>query len=317
MSKHVVIALFVGALVACGGGSDGMQQETPDAGPELLPGFTPPTPGPNQILLVGPPVRGIQPGQDVTYCSYLDYHFAQQLDINDYQGFQFGGGAHHAILHSVTTNQPAGTHECTDDDMLTARYLAGGGADTPKADLPDGVVIRIPAGTQMMIETHWINAGDVVTDGQAAFMLDVQPPSDQVQTASLFTAAGTLFTLPTGTASTSTECTVQQDMHFFSLGGHEHEWGTHVRISVTPAGGAAQTIYDTPWEPSYQFNPPQNHYTTASPFDMHPGDTIRIDCDYNNDTGAPLPFPTEMCVAWGYFYPTDKQIDCTDGNWPN
>lgn len=300
------LVLVLGA-VACAG----------DDGSELIPGFDPPAPADDEIQVVAPPVFAIAPGEDITLCSYIEYRTDRELDIINFQGFQSSAGAHHAILYSVAQAQPANTHPCTDDDMLNARYLAGGGADSPPADLPEGVVFRMPANTQLLIQTHWINSSDVAIDGQAAFNLKVTAPSREHQPAQIVTVVNTRFVLPPGEASTSAECEIGEDMNVFTLSGHMHEWGTHTKITYTAATAAPSVIYETNWSAAYQFNAPRNNYAPEQPFRLSVGDRLKIDCDYMNDTGAPLPFPSEMCIAFAYAYPLDHQINCIDGTWPH
>ena len=283
---------------------------------ELIKGFDPPAPGPDGIQLIIPPIRGIAPGVDETLCTYLDYRTDKDYDIYNYEGFQSKDASHHALLYAVSQNKPSDTHICTEDDMLNGRYLAGGGAEAPALQLPEGIVIRMPANTQLMIQTHWINASDQPVDGQAAFNLDVEKPDPSHVNSQLFTVVSTDFQLPVGVGHAGTECTSQADMSFFLMGGHEHEWGTHVKLTYTPSGGQDKVIYDQPWASSFQFNPPRNAYTKDAPFTVHKGDKLAIACDYNNNTGAPISFPKEMCVGWGYFFPADGEIDCVDGSWP-
>jgi len=289
----------------------------PSSKVELLPGFDPPDPGPDGIQFLIPPVRAIPPGADQTFCTYLDYRSDRDVDIYAYEGYQTALGGHHVILYAAAQVQPAGTHLCTEDDMINVRYLGGGGADSPGAALPDGIVIRLPANTQVMLQHHWINASDAPIDGQAAFNIEVEAPDPSHVNSQLFTTVTTQVSLAPGAGSARAECTASQDMSFFLLGGHAHELGTHVTISVTPASGAtANTIYDTPWNKEYQQNPPRNSYTKDQPFVLHTGDRVRVDCTYDNTTGAAVQFPREMCVAWGYFFPAVQEIDCVDGAWP-
>ncbi len=302
--------LLLGSLLLVGCGADG---DSP-----FIDGFHPPAPASDEIQIVSPPVLGVPPGADVTICAYIDDRVAADTDIVAYKGFQTTVGAHHVILYSVQQQQAANAHECTEDDMLNARYLAGSGADSPPAELPENVVFRIPANTQLMIQTHWINATDAAIDGQGAFNLKVTAPTPAHQTAQLFTFTDTLFTVPVGTGGTAgTECVIGQKLNVFTMGGHMHEWGTHASITHTPANATTGTmIYDTGWTSEYIFDPPRNNYPTSAPLVLNVGDKMRIDCKFNNTTSAPLPFPSEMCVGWTYAYPMDKQIDCTDGNWP-
>jgi hypothetical protein len=281
----------------------------------LLPGFNVPKPEKNQLQFVTPPVRGIPAAADETLCTYLDAETDRDLDVTAYMGYQTTLGAHHVILYAAQNKQPADTHECNENDMLNARYLAGGGADSPPAPLPDGVVLRVPAHTQIMIQHHWINTTDGPIDGQAAFNITVEPSKPENVTAQLFTNVTTKLSLDPGAGSGHASCKVATDMNFFMIGGHAHELGTHITIQVSPARQGPPVIYDTPWNGEYQFNPPKNTYTKQAPFVMMAGDQMDIDCTYNNTTNARVEFPREMCLVFGFYFPADNQVNCVDGVW--
>jgi hypothetical protein len=283
----------------------------------FIDGFDPPAPKSDEIQIVAPAARNIQPGEDITLCAYIDDRVATDTDIVAYHGYQSIVGGHHVILYSVHQQQAANVHECTEDDMINVRYLAGSGADSPPAELPENVVFRIPGNTQLMVQTHWINATDQPIDGQGAFNLKVTAPKPEHQTAQLFTVVNTLFEVPVGNGhKAATECTVNQAMNVFTMGAHMHEWGTHASITHTPANSTGNMIYDHGWTAEDVFDPPRNNYPTSAPLRLAVGDKIKVDCTYNNTTGAALPFPSEMCVAWHYAYPLTEELNCTDGNWP-
>src|SRR5207237_3698591 len=103
------------------------------------------------LQFVVPAVHAIPPGADETLCTYLDYDNARDLDITAYMGFQTPIGSHHVILYSAVNHRTADTHVCDEMDMISARYLGGGGADSPAVPLPDGVVMRVPAHAQIML----------------------------------------------------------------------------------------------------------------------------------------------------------------------
>jgi hypothetical protein len=313
MKSLVGTALVTFGLAACGGGSDA---------PELLEGFDPPAPGDGEIQVVGPIVHDIAPGADVTLCSYLpvDQAFEETLDIVGATGFQSGVGGHHSVLYMVQAERPLDTHECTDDDMINSRYLAGaGGGDAggETAFLPEGVAYRAEGGKQLMVQTHWINTQTYAIDGQAAFNLRVQPPSDQVELGNLFTWTSTQIAVdPQSEGSARTDCVVEREMKFYHLGGHAHERGTHVTLTHTPADGTPAVFYDEPWESYYSFDPPRIYLEREEAMVVQPGDTLSIDCTYFNDTDEVLGFPLEMCTGFGFFFPAEAQFDCTDGRWP-
>jgi hypothetical protein len=304
MKKLVMVSLLVG----CGSEGDS----------KFIDGFNPPAPADDEIQIVAPPTFGVPPGADITLCAYIDERVSADTDIIHYKGYQSAVGGHHAILYAVQQAQAANVHECTEDDMVNSRYLAGGGADSQPIDLPDGVVIRIPANTQLMVQTHWINATDAPIDGQGAFNLKVTAPKPEHVIAQLVSVVNTSFVLPKGKSTVTTECTVAgQKLNAFVTSGHMHQRGSHISITHTPVGSATGTkIYETDWSEDDVFDSPKVHYPPGAPFVLTPGDKLRVDCEFDNNTGAELSFPSEMCLGWSFAYPMTQQINCTDGNWP-
>jgi hypothetical protein len=239
------------------------------------------------------------------------------VDIVTYLGSQAKGG-HHTILYGVSAKQAPGTHECTEGDMFHVHYVGGGGTDATIAasKIPPGLAFRIPEGQQLMLLSHWINAGTQTVQAQAAYTLTVQDPSPGITPADLFTVVTTGFKLPPGHGTAHTECVMKQDMQFFVVGGHAHEYATQVTVSVAPNGQKdAQKVYDQVWGPQLIFDTPLEQFTKNAPLTFHAGDTVNVDCVYENTTGAPISFPTEMCVGFGYFFPATNEIDCVDGQW--
>lgn len=287
----------------------------------VLAGCADPAPS-DELHVIGPMVRDIAPGADVTLCSYLPIGEAldRTVDIVGATGEQSQPGGHHAVLYMVQNQRPVDTHPCTDDDMLNARYLAsaGGGDAGGEVDfIPEGVAYRAEAGKQLMVQTHWINAANSSIDGNATFTLRVQPPSDEVDLAQLFTWTSTDISVPPqGTGAARTDCVVQQEMTFYHLGGHAHEHGTHVRLTHTAQGGEPRIFYDEEWTAYYSFDPPRIYLDREDAMVVRPGDTLSIDCSYANDTDEELRFPYEMCTGFGFFFPGEAQLDCTDGRWP-
>ncbi|HTJ40955.1 MAG TPA: hypothetical protein VL463_02630 [Kofleriaceae bacterium] len=314
------ICLFT-ILAACSTPPAGDDDTTPDAASsDFLPGFTPTAPGADEIQIVSPIVHDIAPGADVLMCSYIspDAAFAADTDITHAAGFQSMTGAHHAILYQARSKRPVDTHVCTDDDMANAIPLGVTGGEGGEAfQIPDGLALRAAAHSQLFFQTHWVNSTDHVIDGQAAFNLRALPVSADRPTASIFSIVSTQFTIPAGKPGhATTTCSFAKDIQFGTLFGHAHEWGTHVKITWTPQGAAEDVIYDHDWIPHDTFAPPALTYAVASPFVVHAGDTVRVDCDYMNTTANDLSFPREMCGAAGYYFPGNVQLNCVDGSWP-
>jgi hypothetical protein len=61
-------------------------------------------------------------------------------------------------------------------------------------------------------------------------------------------------------------------------------------------------------------DPPVDNYPLDKPLTFSKGDTIKMDCQWNNTTAQPLAFPDEMCVFFSYSL-TPGDAHCVDGGW--
>jgi hypothetical protein len=263
------------------------------------------------------PELDVPSGADITYCTYVDAEVTEDRDILAFEGTQSQFG-HHTILYGVRARQPPGSHVCSEADMINVRYLAAGGSETGVYTVPEGIAFRLRAGQQLMIQSHFINTGATDTTGRSSFVVDTAPPDPARQLADLFTVVTTEIDVPAHAAGKATaECPLAEDLQIIALGGHAHEWGSHVSIARTPSSGtAAEMLYDYPWGKERTFNPVIEKFTVEQPLQLAAGDRVRVDCEYQNDTEEPLAFPREMCVAFAFYYPADREIDCVDGRWP-
>jgi hypothetical protein len=313
-STTLLASLAACTLVAIGCGS----HETAPASDDVafIEGFHPPAAEPNEVRLVAPLVTEIPASGDLTWCTYIANPFEREVDVVQSRGFQSKFG-HHAILMEVVgaEGRLGESHECTDSDMTNARFLAGGSDAAAQFKIPDGVAFRIKKQSVLMIQTHWINTSQTPTVGQTVFNIGVKDPDGTRQSAQLFAAYTANVALPPrGPAHAKTECTIKQDMSLFALGGHAHEWGTHVRLTVD-RDGKNETLYDHDWQPHYQADPPLNYFETKAPLRFKAGDVLHVECDYQNVTDAEIRFPREMCVGMGFYFPGTADIQCGDGHW--
>lgn len=279
-------------------------------------GFNPPTPEAGEVEFDSPIIPAIAPGTDATYCSYLDQRIMDTTDVVHFRVLQSLTG-HHAILYAARQMRDVGTHICTDDDMVNSRFIAAGGSESiATIPIPDGLAFRIPANTQLMMQTHWINATSQTVDGQAVALVTMKPTDPSRQVLDLFNIVNTNFTLPASQTTTSTStCTIKQDLQLLTITGHEHEFGSHVTIDQID-GAQTSMLWDYDWQPSYQSAPPFKIYGVAQPLLLKAGQQVHVTCTWNNTTGNAMAFPREMCVATGFYFPaTQGEIDCVDGNW--
>jgi hypothetical protein len=302
-------------MVGCG--SDGAASPSPDDA-QLIEGFHPPAALPNETRLFAPLVTEIPASGDLTWCTYIANPFDREVDVVQSRGFQSKFG-HHAILMEVVgaEGRLGQSHKCADADMTNARFLAGGSDAAAQFHIPEGVAFRIKKASVLMVQTHWINTSAKPVVGQAVFNIGIKDADGSRQSAQLFAAYTANVALPArGPAHAKTACTIKQDMSLFALGGHAHEWGTHVKLTLD-RNGKSETLYDHEWQPHYQADPPLNYFETSAPLAFKAGDVLHVECDYQNTSDAEVRFPREMCVGMGFYFPGTADVQCGDDHWSN
>lgn len=292
-------------LVACTGGESADSAKTEEAGaldvraeiPEPAEGF---------YDLVGPEVE-IAPYTETMYCSYLANDTGEDL-IVPYVDTSQGEYGHHMTLLASDNPKPDGTVEdCTDvSDMKDLHvYVIG------DFELPEGAAVRIPAGKQFVLQSHYVNTNErpILTRDVARFHL--ADASEVTQWAAPFATAHLGIDIPAGESSEVTfDCEIPSDVTISMMSGHMHEWGTRFTASFGASEDAMEQLINIdPWRPEYRDDPPIQLYI-ENPLPMAAGTIIRTHCEWFNDTDAPIIFPGEMCDTFGYLVGTDQPLDC-------
>lgn len=306
MNRLLLLPLL--SVLACGGGTKG----------PFIAGFNPSPVQQGYTRFVTPVIHGIQPGDNKMWCQWIQAPLDHDVDVVSMTGEQSKYG-HHVILYASTVTSPLGTtRECTSADMESVRYLGGFGGDGSTMQMPQGIVLRLPAGEALMINIHFIDASYSPIEGQAVVDVKFADPNPQDQVAGFFANMASEFDVPPHQAGTAdATCVVQRDMNFFAFGDHMHALGTSMYSEVLPQTGAKTTLAsETIWQAEFEFNPKVSTWPTTSPTVVKTGDTIHSHCEWNNITDSPAAFPVEMCVGFGFYLPGGNPDEiCTDGSW--
>jgi hypothetical protein len=258
----------------------------------------------------------VEPGEDVTFCTYTGVVTDKLTYIHDTSGSQTNYG-HHAIMQYTTAPNERGTRKCEQESLEAqqGQILGGtGGEGTSAIVLPSNVVSEVPAGSQFIINHHWINTSDHVIEVQAE-MITIPPDSqDDLVVARALTVVGTGFEIPAmQTAEHSVTCMLNRDVKMLSMLGHEHSWGTHVKAERM--GAQAEVLFDHDYDEAMISHPINRNFPITAPYGMDKGEGIRMTCNWNNTTDHALTFPREMCVMFGWQVGADKDSACINGSW--
>jgi hypothetical protein len=314
----VSLASLVALGMGCSSKSSSGTTSVPADGIERLPDLKPVDPSANGFQLVMPIVRGIVPGASQEMCTWTDKVLDQDINVKSATGFQTKTG-HHIVIYYTTKLQPVGlTRECKDEDMASFRIVIGTGGEGTAAALPADLATKIPAGAQIVVNHHYLNAGASALDAQSAVNIDMVPAGTKVTQSGNVAMLDTSLRIKPGPSGVDIHCKMQKDLRLWVMTPHMHAWGTHITVDHTKvADNSATRLVDVQWDPDFSFHPPQVQHDPAQPYILKAGDAMTVHCDYNNNTPTDLTFGTEMCVFFGQTVDLDGQgsIECDAGNW--
>jgi hypothetical protein len=198
----------------------------------------------------------------------------------------------------------------------------GGFLGSSATGVPNGVAYRLKKGDGIMLNIHFINAGEKTIEGKAYLDVKMAEVDPDQKLASLFTGINAGFDIAAhAQADSSVECVVGADMQILMMSNHMHEYGVTATTDVVRAdtGDVEVLRQDDSWTAEMQFNPTFTKWTVDEPFTVHAGDTLRTHCTWMNTTDGALNFPREMCISAGFVLTTGDQPTapgaCNNGKW--
>jgi hypothetical protein len=228
------------------------------------------------------------------------------LYISEFYPLNPAGTHHTALTLREQPNAADGVSEC-DLSEVGNQNLGGSAAGTIGGQLPPGVAMKFARGSQLLLNLHLVNVHEHAIRG----MSGAQVVSTVVEAVSVLAdgvAAGPLkMTVPVGRSVVRSVCTVDHDYTVFSILPHMHQMGVHMKV-VARQAGVDVLLHDAPFD----FNEQTAHSLT--PLSLKQGDTITVDCTYENTTAHVLHFGEstydEMCIAGLARYPAGGKSAC-------
>jgi hypothetical protein len=258
----------------------------------------------------------IEPGADVTFCTYSNVILEEDTIFAESYGAQSPMG-HHAILQYTRTPVEPGTGPCGEGDMSSDILLGGTGGKTVKdtGDLPANFGIEVPAGAQLVMNHHWINTSDKAVRGQSMMLARKLERGGDTVLAGNMIMIGFGWEIPAQSKQTyATECEVQSDVSLVMALGHMHEYGSKVTIDVAKPTGEVASMIDRVWTADEATGASgQEIYSIEEPYMLNKGDKVTLTCNWENTTDSALAFPREMCVFFGYTVGSSNF--CFNGTW--
>jgi hypothetical protein len=212
-------------------------------------------------------------------------------------------GTHHTLLSvNPMPTAPDGVSTCSAGDNGHTTLLGSGvGENYSAGPLPDGVAYKVAKGSQLNLNLHLFNVGSAVLKGTSGTRVRTTTADKVTQFAETILAGPLMLSIPMGKSTSTGKCTLKTDTTVFAVAPHMHQLGVHLKAVANRAGGEPVMLYDGP----YDFN--EQRQFTANQLGLKAGDTVSVECTYQNDTQRTVSFGEssldEMCFIGLYRYP--------------
>ena len=246
---------------------------------------------------------------------------------------RFSTGSHHVLLFMTSYKEiPSRDQQGNDVDTSGVFDCSAGvqgfwsvaglvsASQSPQGDsaisLPDGVAVRIPANSVLLINAHYINTSARVLTPDVYINLHTIPESELEQEGGLLFWYNPFLKAPANGRSTMTSsCPIPTDITITNAQSHMHKRGVGYAATIIAPNAERNELYTGhDWEdvPVVAFDPDVQ---------VSAGSRIEWTCDYQNDEAHDVyqgPRSTdEMCMFLGSYYPRNDAIGfCTRGRTP-
>lgn len=226
-------------------------------------------------------------------------------------------GTHHTVL-TVSNGGSLGEYDCSASNLdLQMLFASGVGSDD--LAFPSGVAIKVSAGQYLNLNLHLFNTTNGDISGRTEILVKTIPVGEVQNEAEMVFAGQGVLNIPGNTNGTphveEGGCTFSRAATLIAYWPHMHQYAVHQKVTLT-VGGAPMVIHDAP----YTFEEQKNYPIT--PIAVTSGDSISVECSYENDTGNSVGFgdssEEEMCFTGLYRYPKQALylFECTEGLGP-
>ncbi|HVU03012.1 MAG TPA: hypothetical protein VHC69_33900 [Polyangiaceae bacterium] len=256
--------------------------------------------------LVSPSSITVQPGAEAFYCFYKNVPATTEVSVGGYRSYMTKGSSHHFITYLTggngSTTQPDGTLQQCGFGAGQWVYATSQSGLIVGMDMPATVGLPLPVGSQLMMNMHFFNVGDAVSN--PVVKLNVLYANDVQYKAGAMVSFNTQINVPPGgTQTVGGTCSAPAGSNFFLMSTHTHKWATSADVNYVSGGQTTNIVHTTDYEnPGTHVWQAPNFLTTKS------GDTFTYSCSYQNDenfaiTVGETASRNEMCMAIGYYFP--------------
>lgn len=312
---------FASVALACGCGAESPpEQQAVD-----INAFVAPAPGEGVQFRMQ---SMLDPGQEIERCKFFVAP-PEGLNIN-HDAVKYTPGSHHVLLYltpykqiptvdrNKKTHDTSGVIDCPEGagaDWDLVNVLAGAQAfdGGSMADFPPDTAVKVPGGSVLIMNTHYLNAGAKPLSVEARINLYTIPEAQMKHEGGLLFFYNPFIHVPAHSkASARMACKISQDITLTNIQSHMHKRAVNYSADLRgPDGAVIQNMYaNTEWE-----NVPVKRF--APGYTIKAGSSLDYRCDYQNhedrDIDQGPSTRDEMCMLIGSYYPASPDVGfCAD-----
>lgn len=247
-------------------------------------------------------------GKEQYYCVYKTVE--EDVWLTDLEPIQ-PAGTHHVTLGFVENGPEDGVIEAGDPDAevpctgvsLGDQLIYSAVLNTPGISMPQGVALKVPAGSQLLLSVHIFNGTEEPMSGHTGVKVVQVDASDVKEHAENIFAMNLGIQVEPGESTQTSTCTMTADGTLLALTHHMHRTGVWQKTTLVRKGGEREVLLDE----AFEFDN-QTTEVLEAPVALETGDQLEIECQFNNATDMTFTFgestfDNEMCLTSFYRFP--------------
>ncbi len=280
-------------------------------GTKCTPGtdLAPPAAGAGIQIALPPGSVTVQPGQEQFLCYYKSLPGTSEIDVGAFQSWMSPESSHHFIAFQTGAgvlgsagNQPDGTLVSCGFGTGTWLYATSVAGEVIELDMPQGVGLPLAAGSQIILNMHFINTGTVALQPTLKLNL-LYAQNIQYKAGAMVSFNAGIDVPPYGTQTVSGTCTAPVGSNFFAMTTHTHKHATLAQVNYITGGQTMNIVNTTDWE-----HPDVGLWNAPNFLTVKQGDSFTYSCSYQNNSAQAVTVgetaaTNEMCMSIGYYFP--------------
>ena len=263
-------------------------------------------------IVTPPGTFSVAPEQEIypNYCAVVPGN--AEFDVGTIQSWMTPGSSRDLIVYQGATVSAGSSMPACSLGADTWMFAASAAGEIVELKMPDGVGIPLPAGTQIIVNMHFINVGSSTTEPQVK--VNVLRARNLQHKAGAMVSFNTAINVPAATAAGSGKqtvmgtCMAPAGANFFAIGTHTNARATAADVNLVSGGATTNVVHTTDYK-----NPDVGIWMAPPFLPVQSGDSFTYSCAYSNSGMSPVTVgetsTNEVCMLVGYYFPAGS-VSC-------